>query len=168
MSCAIIIWPDDSHVLPIYSVYWADSAKGSFFIIDLYPLADCIRDLSYMEKYLEPLEEAYQKGIKYFPSLGGRSYNWFRALVSPYCLTGGIDASKENQNRIMELVFDYLNVYIDLWKKDEPKSSGEMREYNVRKEAIRTTFQARDTIGDMMLTKAIGKELAHLSLITQF
>jgi len=168
MSCAIIIWPDDSHALPIYSVYWADSAKGSFFILDLYPLADCIRDLPYMEKYLEPLEEAYQKGIDYFPSLGGRSYNWFRALVSPYCLTGNIDASKENQNRIMELVFDYLNVYIDLWKKDEAKSPEEMREYNARKEAIRTTFQARDTIGDMMLTKAIGKELAHMSLITQF
>jgi len=39
---------------------------------------------------------------------------------------------------------------------------------NVRKNAIRAVFQARDSIGDMMLTKAIGKELAHLSLITQF
>lgn len=168
MSYAIIIWPDDQHALPIYSTYWADSAKGSFFIIDFYPLADCIRDLTYMERYLEPLEEAYQKGLDYFPHLGGRSYNWFRALISPYCLTGDVDASKENQMRIMELIFDYLNVYVELWKKDEPKTLEEMKEYNSRKEAIRTTFQQRDTIGDMMLTKAIGKELAHLSLITQF
>jgi hypothetical protein len=168
MSYAIIIWPDDQHALPIYNVYWAESAKGSFFIVDLYPLADCIRDLPYLERYLQPLEEAYNKGLDYFPGLGGRSENWFRALISPYCLTGDIDASKENQSRILELIFDYLNVYIDLWKKDEPRSPEEMKEYNARKEAIRMTFRARDSIGDRMLTKAIGKELAHLSLLTQF
>jgi len=43
-----------------------------------------------------------------------------------------------------------------------------MKELNARKNAIRSTFRARDSIGDMMLTRAIGKELAHLSLITQF
>ena len=43
-----------------------------------------------------------------------------------------------------------------------------MKELNARKEAIRKTFEARDSIGDTMLTRAIGKELAHLSLITQF
>jgi hypothetical protein len=43
-----------------------------------------------------------------------------------------------------------------------------MKELNARKEAIRITFQQRDSIGDMMLTRALGKELAHLSLLTQF
>jgi len=168
MSYATIIWPDDDHALPIYSAYWAESAKGNFFLVDLYPLADCIRDLPYMEKYLEPLEDTYNKGLDYFFSLGGRSANWFRALTSPYCLTGDIDANKENQERILALILEYLKIYTDLWKKDEPRPLEYMKELNARKEAIRMTFQERDLIGDMMLTKAIGKELAHLSLITQF
>lgn len=168
MSYATMIWPDDYHALPIYSSYWAESAKGSFFIVDFYPLADCVRDIPYMEKYLEPLEDIYNKSLDYFPSLRGRSANWFRVLTSPYSLTGDIDASKENQERILGLNLEYLRIYIDLWKEDKPRSLEDMKELNARKEAIRMTFQAKDSIGDMMLTKAIGKELAHLSLITQF
>jgi hypothetical protein len=44
-SFLAMIWPDDEHALPVYSSYWGESAKGSFFIIDLYPLADCICDI---------------------------------------------------------------------------------------------------------------------------
>jgi hypothetical protein len=83
-------------------------------------------------------------------------------------LTGDIDSSRENQERILGLTLEYLKIYVDLWKKDEPRPLENMKELNARKEAIRMTFQAKDSIGDMMLSKAIGKELAHLSLITQF
>jgi hypothetical protein len=167
-SYAIMIWPEDEYALPLYSGYWAESAKGSFFIIDLYPLADCIRDLAYMEKYLSPLEEIYQKGLEWFPLANVRSENWFRALASPYLITTEADATTENQERLMTLTLEYLKVYIDLWKKEEPSPPDYMKELNARKEAIRKTFQERDSIGDTMLTRAIGKELAHLSLITQF
>lgn len=167
-SYAIMIWPEDEYALPLYSGYWAESAKGSFFIIDLYPLADCIRDLAYMEKYLCPLEDIYQKGLEWFPPANVRSENWFRALASPYLITTEADATKQNQERLMTLTLEYLNVFIDLWKKEEPRPPDYMKELNARKEAIRKTFQERDSIGDTMLTRAIGKELAHLSLITQF
>ena len=168
MSYALIIWPDDNHALPIYSSYWAESAKGSFFIIDLYPLADCIRDLPYLEKYLAPLEEIYGKGLDHFPPSNVRSENWFRTINSPYLITTEADATKENQERLLNLTLDYLKVYIGLWKNEEPSTPEYMKELNARKEAIRKTFMARDSIGDMMLTKALGKELSHLSLITQF
>lgn len=168
MSYALMIWPDDNYALPIYSSYWADSAKGSFFIIDLYPLADCIRDLPYLEKYLTPLEEIYTGGLEYFPPSKVRSENWFRTINSPYLITTEAETTKENQERLLNLTLDYLKVYIDLWKKEEPSPPEYMKELNARKEAIRNTFQERDSIGDMMLTRAIGKELAHLSLITQF
>jgi len=168
MSYALIIFPDDDHALPIYSSYWAESAKGSFFIIDYYPLADCIRDLPYMEKYLNPLEEIYDEGLEYFPPSKVRSMDWFRAVSSPYIITTECDATKKNQEKLLKLTLDYLKVYIDLWKKEEPSSPEYMKELNARKVAIRKTFEERDSIGDMMLTKAIGKELSHLSLITQF
>ena len=168
MSSALIIWPDDEHALPIYSSYWADSAKGSFFIIDCYPLADCIRDLPYLEKYLAPLEDIYDSGLKHFPPSKVRSENWFRTITSPYVITTEAEATPENQERLLNLTLDYLKVYIDLWKKEEPSPPEYMKELNARKEAIRITFQKRDSIGDMMLTRALGKELAHLSLLTQF
>jgi len=53
MVYGTIIWPDDQHALPIYSDFWAESAKGSFFLLDFYPIADCICDIPYMEKNLE-------------------------------------------------------------------------------------------------------------------
>jgi hypothetical protein len=168
MSYALMIWPDDNYALPIYSGYWAESAKGSFFIIDLYPLADCIRNLPYLEKYLSPLEEIYERGLEHFPPSKVRSENWFRTISSPYVITTEAEATKENQEKLLTLTLDYLTVYINLWKKEEPSSPDYMKELNARKEAIRKTFQARDSIGDMMLTRAIGKELAHLSLLTQF
>ena len=168
MSYALMIWPDDDHALPVYSSYWAESAKGSFFIIDCYPLADCIRDLPYLEKYLAPLEDIYGRGLEQFPPSKVRSENWFRAAASPYVITTEADATRENQERLMSLTLDYLKVYIDLWKKESPSPPEYMKELNARKEAIRKTFEARDSIGDVMLTRAIGKELAHLSLITQF
>lgn len=168
MSYATIIWPDDEHALPIYSSYWAESAKGSFFIIDFYPLADCICDRTYMERYLEPLEDIYGKGQDYFPGLSGRSGNWFRALMSPYCLTGDFSPStKDTQNKIMDLTFEYLKIYIELWKKDEPRSEEYMKPLNARKEAIRLNFKEKDP-GGYMMEKAVGKELADLSLIAQF
>ena len=94
--------------------------------------------------------------------------NWFRTLISPYIITTECDSTKENQEKLLKLTLDYLKVYIDLWKKEEPSPPEYMKELNARKEAIRKTFEERDSIGDMMLTRAIGKELAHLSLITQF
>jgi hypothetical protein len=168
MSNALMIWPDDDHALPVFSSYWAESAKGSFFIIDFYPLADCIRDLPYLEKYLALLEDIYGRGMEQFPPSNVRSENWFRAASSPYLITTEADATKENQERLMSLTLDYLKVYTDLWKNESPGPPEYMKELNARKEAIRKTFEARDSIGDVMLTRAIGKELAHLSLITQF
>ena len=168
MSYALMIWPDDDYALPIYSSYWAESAKGSFFIIDLYPLVDCIRDLPYMEKYLAPLEEIYDEGLKCFPPSKVRSENWFRTVNSPYLITTEAEATKDNQGKLLDLTLDYLKVYIDLWKKEEESPPEYMKELNARKEAIRDTFQKRDSIGDMMLSKTIGKELARLSLVTQF
>jgi hypothetical protein len=89
-------------------------------------------------------------------------------VCSPYLIATEAEATPENRDKLLDLTADYLRVYIDLWKKEGPSPAAYMKELNVRKNAIRAVFQARDSIGDMMLTKAIGKELAHLSLITQF
>ena len=93
MTYTTSIWPDEQYALPIYSSFWAESKKGSYFIVDFYPIADCIIDIPYMEKYLEPLTLAYDKGLKYFPEKVSRDPDWFRALVSPYCITADFGPS---------------------------------------------------------------------------
>jgi len=169
MTYMTIFWPDDKHALPIFSAFWAESAKGSFFILDLYPTADCICDIPYMEKYLEPLEDIFQKGIEYYPHQGpGRNPNWYRALVSPYAITADIfPGTKEDQNHILELMTGYLNVYHSLWEKDEPRDPEYMKPLIARRQAIRQNFREKDP-GGYMVEKAVGKEVAELSLRAYF
>ena len=168
MSYGVTIWPDDNHALPIFCTYWAESKKGSFFIVDFYPLADCIVDIPYMEKYLEPLETAYEKSLEYFPGLHGRSTNWFRALISPYCVTGEVAPStKDSQNKILELMQDYFNIYVDSWKKDERADKEYMKRLIERREAIRKNFREKDP-GGIMMVKAVGEEIAELGLEALF
>ena len=169
MSYGAAIWPDNEYALPIFSTYWAESAKGSYFITDFYPTADCICDIPYMEKYLEPLEDIFYKGMDYFPGLSsGRNPNWFKALVSPYCLSGDFSPStKKTQQQILELMTTYLTIYYDLWEKDQPRDPEYMKSLNFRKTAIKENFREKDPGGFMMI-KAVGQELADLGLRVLF
>jgi len=169
MVYGTIIWPDDTHALPIYSAFWAESAKGSFFLLDYYPIADCICDIPYMEKYLEPLEDIFNKGIEYYPNQGtGRNPNWYRALLSPYAIAADIfPGTKEDQNRILELMTGYLNVYHSLWEKDEPRDPEYMKHLIARREAMRKNLREKDP-GGFMMEKAVGEEVAKLSIKAYF
>jgi hypothetical protein len=168
MSYATAIWPDDEHALPIFSSYWAESAKGSYFIIDFYPTADCAVDTDYMAHYLSPLEDLYEKGVKIFPEQFGRSGGWFRALISPYCVNADFAPStKKTQDAIIELTMGYLAIYTDLWRKEEPRDPEYMKPLIRRKEAIRKTFQENDP-GAKMMELAVGHEMAELSLKAVF
>jgi hypothetical protein len=168
MTYTTLAWPDDQHALPIYSSFWAESAKGSYFIIDLYPTADCICDLPYMENYLDPLEDFYNNGIKHFPEKPKRDINWFRALSSPYNLTLDLGAStKDTQEKLLTLTTDYLEHYYNIWKKDEPREAEYMKRLNERKQAIRKIMKERDP-GGAMLESAVGEELTQLTLNALF
>jgi len=169
MVYGTIIWPADTHALPIYSAFWAESAKGSFFLLDYYPIADCICDIPYMEKYLEPLEDIFNKGIEYYPDQGpGRNPNWYRALLSPYAIAADIfPGTKKDQNRILELMTGYLNVYHSLWEKDEPRDPEYMKPLIARREAMRKNLRDKDP-GGFMMEKAVGEKVAELSIKAYF
>jgi hypothetical protein len=168
MTYATFILPDDEHALPAYQSFWAESAKGCYFIIDFYPTADCICDIPYMEKYLEPLEDVYGRGKKLFPNVSGRDPNWFRAMTSPYYINADFHPStKETQEQLLGLTIDSLRVYHSLWEKDEPADPKYMKRLNERKEAIRQNMREKDP-GAIMMEQAVGKELAELSLRALF
>ena len=168
MSYGVIIWPDDRHALPTFSSYWAESAKGSYFIIDFYPPVDCIVDPEYVNHYLKPLEPLYEKGVKLFPEQLGRSPDWFRALISPYCLSADFaPPTPKTQEAIMELTLEYLSIYIDLWRGEEPREPEYMQPLIKRRNAIKTTFIQFDP-GAKMMEVAVGEEMAEFSMKISF
>jgi len=168
MCYTTIIWPDDQHALPVFSSFWAESEKGSFFILDLYPTADCICDIPYMERYLDPLEDIYNEGKKYYPVGSSRDPNWFRAMVSPYYINADFHpGTKQHQDRLLKLLIDYLNVYHGLWEKDEPRDPAYMQRLIERRQAMRKNMLEKDP-GGIMVEHAVGKELAELSLEALF
>jgi hypothetical protein len=168
MTYTCSIWPEDKYALPIYSSFWAESQKGSYFLLDLYPLADCICDLDYLEQYLMPLEEAYEKGLQDFSKKVVRDPHWFKALVSPFYITADFSPStKESQGRVIETKVDYLEQYLQLWKNEEPGDPEYMKPLVARKEAIRKCLKENDP-GGFMLEKAVGQEMADLHLEVLF
>lgn len=168
MTYTTLIWPDDQHSLPIYSSFWAESEKGSYFIIDFYPTADCICDLPYMEKHLQPLEDAYNEGKKSFSDGSIRNPDWFRALISPYCISTEVAPStKDSQDQILGLMVDYLDIYHRLWKTRNSCDPDYMRQLITRKEAIRLTLKENDP-GGLMLENAVGHDMTELTLKALF
>ena len=168
MTYTTLAWPDDQHALPVYSSFWAESAKGSYFIVDLYPTADCICDMPYFEHYLEPLEDFYNRSVEDFPEKPKRDLSWFRTFSSPFDIRLDLHSSTEDsQEKLLRLTTDYFEHYHSLWQKDEPRDSAYMHRLNERKQAIRKIMAERDP-GGSMLVSALGDELAELSLKVLF
>lgn len=168
MCYTAIIWPEDDYALPIYSSFWAESAKGSYMLIDLYPTADCIVDIPYLEHYLQPLEDAHDRGLKHFSERCSRDPDWWWALASPYALTADFGPStKESQENILSLATDYLEVYQSLWEKDEPRDAEYLKRIHERKQAIRYNLKEKDP-GGLMLENSVGPEMTELTLTALF
>ena len=67
----------------------------------------------------------------------------------------------------MGLAVDYIKIYHSLWEKDEPRDAETMKRLLERKNAIRTNFREKDP-GAYMMEKAVGKEIAELSIRAVF
>jgi hypothetical protein len=61
----------------------------------------------------------------------------------------------------------YLNIYYDLWEKDQPRDPEYMKSLNARKDAIKRNFREKDP-GAFMMEKAVGEKLADLGLKVLF
>ena len=58
-------------------------------------------------------------------------------------------------------------MYYTLWEKDEPRDPEYMKPLIARRQAIRQNFLEKDP-GGYMIEKAVGKEVAELSLRAYF
>ena len=132
------------------------------------PLADLARDLDYLEKYIMPMEDLWQKHRE-FEGSGIERYVWQRVMLSPFYSYGKYKYDK-NENIVeksLDITIDYLKLYTKLWADVEKADPEYMKLLNERKRIMLDTMREYDP-GEGPLKKALGAEAAHKILALLF
>jgi len=161
------IVPEDDYPLPMFTSELVLAVNHLSLRVDFIPLADLARDLDYMEKYINPMEDLWEKhrGIE---GSGIERYVWQRVMLSPYYSYGKYKYSIENiEETSLEITVDYLNLYAKLWADVRKADPGYMKLLNERKRVMLDTMLEYDP-GEGPLKKALGKEAAHKILALLF
>ena len=160
------IVPTDEYPLPIFTSEIVPAVNHLSLRVDFIPLADCARDLDYMEKYMMPMEDLSEKH-RDIEGSGIERYTWQRVMLSPFYSYGKYKYTIENiEETAMQITIDYLKLYIKLWSGVQKADPGYMKLLNERKRVMLNTMMENDP-GEGPLTKGFGKETAHkiLSLL---
>ena len=167
----VTIWPADEYALPILIISMDENPNATHFFVDCIPLADCVMDPSYLEEYLDPLEPVWKqykfiRDLPNFPEYEVNLYSWMRATASPYLITRRVPPHKPKGIRedLIRLGVDYLEVYIDMWRKAKPQDQSYMSSLNQKKGRIREQFRTRKDPDDKFWWKGeryLGPELTH-------
>ncbi len=171
MGGKIIVWattivPADEYALPMFTAEIVQAVNHLSLRADLIPLADCGRDMDYLEKYMVPMKELWKK-YKDLEGAGMEKYLWQRVMLSPFYVFGKFKYEIENiEETALEAVIDYLNLYIKFWSEAEKKDPSYMELLNGRKRDMLKIMLENDP-GEGPLRKALGAEKAHkiLSLL---
>jgi len=160
------IVPTDEYPLPIFTSEIVQAVNHLSLRVDFIPLADCARDLEYMEKYMMPMEDLW-KQHKDIEGSGIERYTWQRVMLSPFYTYGKYKYTIENiEETALQITIDYLKLYIKLWSEVQKADPGYMKLLNERKKIMLNTMLENDP-GEGPLKQAFGKETAHkiLSLL---
>jgi len=171
MGGKIIVWattivPADEYALPMFTAEIVQAVNHLSLRTDLIPLADCGRDMDYLEKYMVPMEELWEK-YKDIEGARMEKYLWQRVMLSPFYVFGKFKYEIENiEETSLKAVIDYLNLYIKFWSEAEKADPSYMELLNGRKGDMLKIMQENDP-GEGPLRKALGEEKAHkiLSLL---
>lgn len=160
------IVPTDEYPLPIFTSEIVQAVNHLSLRVDFIPLADCARDLDYMEKYIMPMEDLW-KQHRDIEGSGIERYTWQRVMLSPFYTYGKYKYTIKNiEETALQITIDYLNLYIKLWSKAQKADPDYMKLLNERKRIMLSTMRENDP-GEGPLKQAFGKETAHkiLSLL---
>jgi len=159
------ITPGPDYDIPYYIIDWDESEGHIFFICDIMPSDDVGRNLEQLKKYFyEPLEDLYFT-YSAIPGMKPSVFHWVRAIHSPYLITGTIEKTKENIDKLYQCAVDYFNVWLKLYKDARPLDSDSdyMNLVRERRRAIRQLYKENDP-GVGTLNKFLGDHLAEISL----
>lgn len=172
MGGKIIVWattivPADEYALPMFTAEIVQAVNHLSLRADLIPLADCGRDMDYLEKYMVPIEELWKK-YKDIKGAGMEKYLWQRVMLSPFYVFGKFKYEIENiEETALKAVIDYLNLYIKFWSEAEKADPSYMELLNGRKRDMLKIMLENDP-GEGPLRKALGEEKAHKILALLF
>jgi len=160
--CTII--PKNDIALPIYVSRWEERQDTISLLVDLMPTVDMIVDEAYRVKYLEPLNETWER----FSNLAGiqpEDDNDLRAACSIIYTGACVPIEKEGM-RMAALAphLDYLKKYIAYMTAENlPINETKQREVTRRIAAVRKLFSSNLT---NLLSKTaepkLGKEMCDL------
>ena len=172
MDGKIIVWattivPTDEYPLPIFTSEVVQAVNHLSLRVDLIPLADCGRDMEYLEKYMVPMEAIWER-YKDIDGMRPEKYLWHRVMLSPFYTFGKIKYDVENiEERSLDITTDYLNLYIKFCSEAEKADPSYMELLNGRKKDMLKTMLKNDP-GEGPLKKALGKEKAEKLLALLF
>lgn len=153
-------WPRDGYDFPALVIAWEESRKRLHIIIDLIPIMDCVEYEWYREKYLDGIEPVYNE---YKDLIGVNStYNWFRAMESPYVI---FDSPGENRERALNCELLYISYWVEIVRKAEPVQDARLREgADRRKKIIQLQLRKRDPLGSVLI-RTLGPELGKKAIL---
>jgi len=172
MGGKIVVWgttivPTDEYPLPLFAAEIVQAVNHLSLRADLIPLADCGRDMEYLEKYMVPMEEIWKK-YKDIEGAGMERYLWQRVMLSPFYTYGKFKYDIENiEETSLDAIIEYLKLYIKFWSEAEKEDSHYMELLNGRKRAMLKIMMENDP-GEGPLRKALGEEKAKKILALLF
>ena len=153
------IVPADEYPFPLFTSEIVQAVNHLSLRSDLIPLADCGRDMDYLNKYMAPMEELWEK-YKDIEGMGTERYLWQRVMLSPFYVFGKIKYDVENiEARAMDITVDYLQLFIKFWSEAEKADPNYMKALNGRKRDMLKIMMENDP-GEGPLRKALGEEKA--------
>lgn len=172
MGGKIVVWgttivPDDEYPIPLFTSEIVQAVNHLSLRVDLIPLADCGRDMDYLQKYMIPMEEIWVK-YKDIPGMGIERYLWQRVMLSPFYTYGKFKYDIENiEEKALEITLEYLNLYTKFWSEAEKADPVYMELLNGRKRAMLKIMMENDP-GEGPLKKAFGEDTARKILALLF
>jgi hypothetical protein len=144
---SVIVWPADTHDLPILWLNLTQMPGMNILIFDLIPLMDIVVWPRYGENYMTLLSEARSKVVDSLKDTITDKAFELRSLVayalSPYKLL--LMLADEGVAMVPQAVSDYVTAYRECWKKSEPLTSGEAHDFYLRKKkATRKLMREND------------------------
>jgi hypothetical protein len=157
---ATTIMPRDDYPLPIFSGEIIQTVAHVSLRADFIPLADCVLDMGYFEKYIMPMEAAWKRCME-LEGAGIERHAWARLLASPFYAHGRkFRLSETIEDTVLDITVDYLKLYAKLCSETEKADPAYMTSLNARKRAMREIYTERDPAKGP-LEATVGKETSH-------
>ncbi|MFC1670707.1 hypothetical protein ACFL20_09960 [Spirochaetota bacterium] len=162
LESTAMVWPDDNHNFP---ALWLNltivPSVMNVPIFDFVPMMDYVVWPEYAEKYIAPVLNLREIAMEI---LGNEVIDKAADLpsksiytLSPYKVVAKI--SDNGIEKVPEILHEYINGYIDIWRNSAPINDKNEKDFYVRKKtAVRELMKANDP-GYFFMVNVFGEDM---------